>query len=101
VTKKKYHWYVWQCSASSETRGRTNTQARAQPCGCWSIHKSRDTLDEKPRAKCNRDHGDGKTRRQYLTEKNVDPLNRFDNRWDAIAKWNRLEALREAQEGLQ
>ena len=85
---KEYHYFVYRCEESAEARGRTN-QNRAAPCGRWSVHKTRDDLSLKPRARCCHDHGNGATRRQVLTEANVAPENRFDGaggRWKALAR---------------
>lgn len=50
------------------------------------------------RARCVHDHGEGKTRRQYLTEANVAPENRFDTMWEAKTRLAVIQALQEAQE---
>jgi hypothetical protein len=86
---KKYYWYVYRCEESNETRGRTK-QDRAEPCGAWNIHKSRDGLEDRPRARCKHDHGDGQTRRKVLSESMV--IYTFETRWEAEAKRAVLEA---------
>ena len=101
--KKRYHYFVWRCEESTEARGRTN-QPRATPCGSWAIHRTRaegtfeDTLKAKPRARCVHDHGGGKTRRQYLTEENVAPENRFEWKSDAEVRKGILNDREEREE---
>lgn len=100
--KKQYQYFVWKCEESTEARGRT-TQDRAVPCHRWAVHRTRkegdyaETLDLKPRARCKHIHGNEKGRRQYLTNANIAPENRFDNRWEAKTRAAVLNALEESQ----
>lgn len=69
-----------------ETRGRTNTQARAKPCGCWNTHRSNKatgiTAGFKVKTQCKRVHDNGKKRWMMLHDRNT---RTYDNRWAAEA----------------
>ena len=83
-----------------ETRGRTTTQARATPCGHWSVHRSAKvrgiSAGRKVKAQCRHEHDTGTVRWQILTPANV---RIFDNRWAAEAFVEaKNEAIKEASE---